>query len=135
MKLVRAWLVPFTLVAGGIIIGIVVASDMGWLPTGTAGPEPIPNPIVRPVATAPQLPMAGGSGKNFVEIAKSVKPAVVNIAATRSGKSGENPHGSPLDDPFFRKFFGDEFFKGVMPLSESQKSGARGPGSLWKPMG
>jgi hypothetical protein len=25
MKLVRAWLVPFTLVAGGIIIGIVVA--------------------------------------------------------------------------------------------------------------
>ena len=73
MKLVRAWLVPCTLVAGGIIIGIVVASDMGWLPTGTAGPEPIPNPIVRPVATAPQLPMMGGSGKNFVEIAKSVK--------------------------------------------------------------
>jgi serine protease Do len=111
MKLDRAWLVPFTLVAGGIIIGIVVASDMGWLPTGTAGPEPIPNPIVRPVATAPQLPMAGGSGKNFVELAKLVKPAVVNIAATRSGRSGEGPHGSPLDDPFFRKFFGDEFFK------------------------
>ena len=111
MKLVRAWLVPVTLVTGGIIIGIVVASNMGWLPTGTAGPEPIPNPIARPVATAPQLPMAGGSGKNFVEIAKSVKPAVVNIAATRSGKPGENPHGSPLDDPFFRKFFGDEFFK------------------------
>jgi serine protease Do len=111
MKLVRAWLVPFTLVIGGIIIGILVASDMGWLPTGTAGPEPIPNPIVRPVATAPQLPMIGGGGKNFVEIAKSVKPAVVNIAATRSGKSGESPHGAPLDDPFFRKFFGDEFFK------------------------
>jgi serine protease Do len=111
MKLVRAWLVPFTLVAGGIIIGIMVASDMGWLPIGTAGPEPIPNPIIRPVATAPQLPMAGGSGKNFVEIAKSVKPAVVNIAATRSGKPGESPHGAPLDDPFFRKFFGDEFFK------------------------
>ena len=36
MKLVRAWLVPFALVTGGIIIGIVVASDMGWLPTGTA---------------------------------------------------------------------------------------------------
>ena len=89
MKLVRAWLVPFTLVAGGVIIGIVVASNMGWLPTGTAGPDPIPNPIARPVATAPQLPMAGGSGKNFVEIAKSVKPAVVNIAATRSGKAGD----------------------------------------------
>src|SRR5580765_7343916 len=103
MKLVRAWLVPCILVTGGIIIGIVVASNMGWLPSGTAGPEPVPSPIIRPVATAPQPPRAGGSGKNFVEIAKSVKPAVVNIAATRSGKSGENPHGAPLDDPFFRK--------------------------------
>ena len=62
MKLVRAWLVPSTLLTIGIVIGIVVASDMGWLPTGTAGPEPIPNPIARPVATAPQLPVTGGDG-------------------------------------------------------------------------
>src|SRR6476620_9534013 len=123
MKLVRAWLIPFTLVSGGIIIGIVVVSNMGWLPTGTAGPEPIPSPIVRPVATAPQVPMAGGTGKNFVEIAKSVKPAVVNIAATRSGKSGESPHGSPLDDPFFRKFFGDEFFRRDAPQREPRERG------------
>ena len=66
MKLVRAWLIPFTLVSGGIIIGIAVASNMGWLPTGTAGPEPIPSPIVRPVATAPQLPMAGGEDRKSV---------------------------------------------------------------------
>jgi len=123
MKLVRTWLVPCILVTGGIIIGIVVASNMGWLPSGTAGPEPIPSPIIRPVATAPQPPMAGGSGKNFVEIAKSVKPAVVNIAATRSGKSGESPHGSPLDDPFFRKFFGDEFFKRDAPQREPRERG------------
>ncbi|RPH80342.1 MAG: DegQ family serine endoprotease [Nitrospiraceae bacterium] len=127
MKLVRAGLVPLALVTGGIIIGIVVASNMGWLPTGTAGPEPTPNPIpnsiARPVATAPQLPMGGGSGKNFVDIAKSVKPAVVNIAATRSGKSGEGPHGSPLDDPFFRKFFGDEFFKREGPQREPKERG------------
>jgi serine protease Do len=123
MKLVRAWLVPCILVTGGIIIGIVVASNMGWLPSGTAGPEPVPSPIIRPVATAPQPPMAGGSGKNFVEIAKSVKPAVVNIAASRSGKSGEGPHGSPLDDPFFRKFFGDEFFKRDAPQREPRERG------------
>ena len=123
MKLVRAGLIPVVLVTGGIIIGIVVASKMDWLPSGTAGPEPIPSPIVRPVATAPQPPMAGGSGKNFVEIAKSVKPAVVNIAASRSGKSGEGPHGSPLDDPFFRKFFGDEFFKRDAPQREPRERG------------
>jgi serine protease Do len=125
MKLVRAGLIPLALVTGGIIIGIVVASNMGWLPTGTAGPEPIPSPIVRPVATAPQPPMtgAGGSGKNFVEIAKSVKPAVVNISATRSGKFGEGPHGSPHEDPFFRKFFGDEFFKRDAPQREPKERG------------
>ena len=125
MKLVRSGLVPLALVTGGIIIGIVVASNMDWLPSGTAGPEPIPNPIVRPVATAPQLPMGGGGGnaKNFVEIAKSVKPAVVNIAATRSGKSGDSPHGSPLDDPFFRKFFGDELFKRDAPQREPKERG------------
>ena len=123
MKLVRAWLVPVTLVTVGIVIGIVVASDMGWLPTGTAGPELTPDPIVRPVATAPQLPMAGGSGKNFVEIAKSVKPAVVNIAAMRNGKSGEGPQSSPLDDPFFRKFFGEEFFKRDAPQREPKERG------------
>ena len=123
MKLVRSGLVPLALVTGGIIIGIVVASNMDWLPSGTAGPEPIPSPIVRPVATAPQLPMGGGSAKNFVEIAKSVKPAVVNIAATRSGKSGDSPHGSPLDDPFFRKFFGDELFKRDAPQREPKERG------------
>jgi serine protease Do len=123
MKLGRAWLVPVTLVVVGIVIGIVVASDMGWLPTGTAGPNLTPDPIVRPVATAPQLPMAGGSGKNFVEIAKSVKPGVVNIAATRNGKSGEGPQSSPLDDPFFRKFFGEEFFKRDAPQREPKERG------------
>src|SRR3989338_4685635 len=91
MKSRRPWVVPFTLIAVGIVIGFVVASDMGWLPSGTAGPEPVPAPLARPVATAPQLPMTGGNGKNFVEIAKSVKPAVVNIAATRTGKAGEGP--------------------------------------------
>jgi len=123
MKLVRAWLVPFTLVTGGIVIGVVIASNMGWLPTGSAGPEPVPTPIIRPVATAPQPPMGGGDGKNFVEIAKMVKPAVVNIAATRTGKSGDNPHGSPLDDPFFRKFFGDEFLKRDAPHREPKERG------------
>ena len=123
MKLVRAWLVPSILVTVGIVIGVVVASDMGWLPSGTAGPEPTPSPIARPVATAPQLPLGGGGGKNFVEIAKSVRPAVVNISATRTGKAGENPHGSPLDDPFFRKFFGDEFSKRDAPQREPKERG------------
>lgn len=132
MKSRRPWVVPFTLIAVGIVIGIVVASDMGWLPNGTAGPEPVLAPLARPVATAPQLPMSGGSGKNFVEIAKSVKPAVVNIAATRIGKAGEGPQGSPFDDPFFRRFFGDEL-KRDMPKERKEKG--QGSGVIVDPSG
>lgn len=133
MKSRRPWIVPFVLIAVGIVIGIVVASDMGWMPSGTAGPEPIPAPLARPVATVPQLPMSGGGGKNFVEIAKSVKPAVVNIAATRTGKAGEGSQGlSPFDDPFFRRFFGDEF-KRDMPKERKEKG--QGSGVIVDPSG
>ena len=134
MKQARSWLFPFVLVAVGVFIGIVVASDMGWLPTGTAGPDQIPNGVVRPIATAPQVPMAGGAAKNFVEIAKTVKPAVVNIAASRSGKSGDGPQSSPFDDPFFRRFFGDEFFKRDQPHRERKERG-QGSGVIVDPNG
>ena len=68
-------------------IGFVVASDLGWLPTGHAVPEMPGVPQAMPVATAPQPALPGMGGQSFVEIAKAVKPAVVNIYATKSGKS------------------------------------------------
>jgi len=93
------------LVSAGIVIGIVVASDLGWLPFGHAVPE-------APVPPAPAPPPAAvGTEQNFVQIAKAVKPAVVNIFTTRTGKGGDVPHAMPFDDPLFRRFFGDEFFK------------------------
>ncbi|HEU4684043.1 MAG TPA: DegQ family serine endoprotease [Nitrospira sp.] len=134
MRVSRAWIVGFVLVAIGMALGIVVASDLGWLPSGTAGPERTPDPIVRPITTAPQPPIALGNGKSFVEIAKLVKPAVVNIAATRSGKLGEGPHSSPFDDPFFRRFFGDEFFKRESPQRERKERG-QGSGVIVDPNG
>ena len=86
----RSWLVAATLLTAGIIIGFVVASDLGWLPNGHAVPDassvaPPPPPVARPVSTAPQ-PALAGSNQTFVDIAKSVKPAVVNIYATKSGR-------------------------------------------------
>ncbi|MDH5348837.1 MAG: hypothetical protein OEW13_13130, partial [Nitrospira sp.] len=94
-------MVAATLLTVGVIIGLVVASDLGWLPTGHAVPDsssiaPSP-PVARPVSTAPQPTLAGGS-QTFVEIAKSVKPAVVNIYATKSGRSGWSGT-TPFDDP------------------------------------
>jgi len=100
------WLVSGLLIGVGVLIGLVAASDLGWLPFGHAVPETSIRPA--PVAVPP---VAIGGDQNFVQIAKSVKPAVVNIFTTRTGKGGEGPHAMPFDDPFFRRFFGEEFFK------------------------
>lgn len=121
----RSWIVAATLLTAGIIIGFVVASDLGWLSTGHAVPDPssvAPSPTVaRPVSTAPQPTLADG-GQTFVDIAKAVKPAVVNIYATKSGRSGGSGL-TPFDDPLFRKFFGDEFFRKFEHPKERKERG------------
>src|SRR5262245_43284027 len=129
----RSWVVPALLVGIGIVVGVVVASDLGWLPSGTAGPEPKPGVSVQLVATASQSPITSGTVRNFVEIAKLVKPTVVNISATRSGRSGEGLQGSPFDDLFFRRFFGEEFFKRDPP--KERKERGQGSGVIVDPNG
>ncbi len=42
----------------------------------------------------------------MAEVADAVKPAIVNISTTRVEKISQNPF---YDDPFFRRFFGDQF--------------------------
>jgi serine protease Do len=121
----KSWVVTAALLTAGIIIGFVVASDLGWLSNGHAVPDSSsvapPPPIVRPVSTAPQ-PILGGGAQTFVDIAKSVKPAVVNIYATKSGR-GEGSGATPFDDPLFRKFFGDEFFRKFEHPKEKKERG------------
>lgn len=51
---------------------------------------------------------------SYSKVVKEVAPAVVNIFADRVVKSqGSSPL---LEDPFFRQFFGDEFFSGSSPM-------------------
>lgn len=100
------------LIGAGVVIGLAVASDLGWLPFGHAVPEPAaPShaPAPTPVAVPPSL--VPGSDQNFVRIAKAVTPAVVNISTMRQGRESGQGHSTPFDDPFFRRFFGDEFFR------------------------
>ena len=95
------------LVGVGVILGLVVASDLGWLPFGHAVPD-APT-ATKPVAVAPP---AAGSDRNFVEVAKAVTPTVVNISTTRISRLPEgHAGGAPFDDPSFKRFFGDELFR------------------------
>ncbi len=126
----RSWIVAATLLTAGMIIGFVVASDLNWFPTGHAVPDAPSVPIARPVATAPQPALPGGSGQTFVDIAKAVKPAVVNIYATKNTGRGEGPHATPFDDPFFRRFFGDEFFRKFEQQPKDRKERGLGSGVI-----
>jgi len=95
------------LVGVGVILGLVVASDLGWLPFGHAVPD-VPT-ATKPAAVAPP---AAGSDRNFVEVAKAVTPTVVNISTTRISRLPEgHAGGAPFDDPSFKRFFGDELFR------------------------
>ena len=105
-----SWIASGLLVAAGILIGLAIASDLGWLPFGHAVPESAAPS--QPAVPAPVVAGPAGSERNFVHVAKVVTPAVVNISTTmRGAKGGEAPHAMPFDDPFFRRFFGEEFFR------------------------
>ena len=47
-------------------------------------------------------------GQAMAEIAEAVKPAIVNISTTRTMKVQERVYPF-FNDPFFKKFFGDQF--------------------------
>ncbi|MCS6897011.1 MAG: hypothetical protein NZM29_03480, partial [Nitrospira sp.] len=98
-------LLGILLVGIGIVIGVVAVSEFGWMPFGHAVPEaPVARPAPSPSLVADLPPGPGVNGQSFVQIAKAVKPAVVNVFSTRTGR-GEAPHAMPFEDPFFRRFF------------------------------
>jgi Do/DeqQ family serine protease len=45
----------------------------------------------------------------FAEVADVARPAVVNISTTSTVTMKDNPFGNTFNDPFFRRFFGDQF--------------------------
>jgi serine protease Do len=126
-------LIGVLLIGIGILIGIVAASEFGWMPFGHAVPEA---PVVRQVPPVPPPaalpPGAEASGQGFVQIAKAVKPAVVNVFSTRTGR-GEAPHAMPFEDPFFRRFFGEEFFRRFEPPPRKERG--LGSGVIVQPDG
>jgi len=130
---VSPFLVGGLLVGAGILIGVVVASDLGWLPFGHAVPDSPVKPVPLAQTAVPTSASLSGD-RNFVSVAKAVKPAVVNIFTTRTTKGGEGPHAMPFDDPFFRRFFGEEFFR-RFEVPRERKERSLGSGVIVDPKG
>jgi len=87
-----------------------------------AGPQPAlalasdTPPVVK--VTTPLL----ASNETFIKVAKDAMASVVNISATKRAtmEGQKNPF---LDDPFFRRFFGEEFEKRFKQPRERQEQG------------
>lgn len=75
------------------------------------------------------MDMLSEIGQATAELVGAVRPAVVNISITKTVKTrgGANPF---LDDPFFRRFFGDQF-----RMPKERKSANLGSGVIVDPTG
>ena len=126
---VRSMVAGVFLVFAGIVVGVSVAPNWGTGPSKHAVGEP-PQPA--PAALSAQAPLAAhapaGNGQGFVQVVKAVTPAVVNIVSTRTDQGTQSPHGL-FDDPFFRRFFGEEFFRRFDEPRGGQGPRERGLGS------
>jgi serine protease Do len=72
--------------------------------------------------------LLGNLSDALAEVAEVVRPAVVNISTTTTIPATENPFGDMFNDPFFRRFFGDQFHH--PGLNRKQKSSALGSGVI-----
>ena len=101
----RIWFVVL-----GAIIGITISSQLFHLPVANAQSSAI---------SGDSIDLLTRTGRAMAEVTTAVKPAIVNISTTRTVKisGGMDPF---MDDPFFKKFFGDNFGRQKHP--KEQKS-------------
>lgn len=104
------------LLIAGICLGLGIAGDSSLLPGGQpqlkVSATPLSDSSPRPVLTGGlsfgQQDIQAQSG-TLIQVAKKARPAVVNISTTGPRKSQESFQSPFFDDPFFRRFFGEEF--------------------------
>ena len=86
-----------------------------------SGVEPVKPPVSRSAAEEAQRPKTGAVlsedqtallvriNESLSAVSEIVKPSVVNISTTTTVSMKESPFGDLFHDPFFKKFFGDQF--------------------------
>ncbi|OGI48607.1 MAG: hypothetical protein A2151_02665 [Candidatus Muproteobacteria bacterium RBG_16_65_34] len=97
----RVGVVAGVFLLAGVILGAVLSARMDWLPAAHSEPQEA------------KLPFNGATPPNFTTVVKAATPAVVNISTTRVVRApqGGGDMAPFMEDPFFRQFFGDEFFR------------------------
>lgn len=113
------WRVAVALLCGGTLF----VSGMNVLSSASDVAESPPSKITAQFTSVPSLegPL---SGQSFVPIAKLAKASVVNVSSVKKAKQEGQSFQSPFfDDPFFRRFFGEEFERRMPAPREFQQQG------------
>ncbi len=86
----------------GVVAGLIFSANYNFSPVAV-GASPEAAPLTGGVAAAP----------NFVPVVKAVTSAVVNVSTSRVVKASQGgaDMGPMMNDPVFRHFFGEEFFR------------------------
>ncbi len=111
------------LVLAGFVAGVILSARMDWIAPVHGGLVSVGSPV------SPRAP-----GQNFTDVVKAVTPAVVNISTTRVVKSTGEELSPRFDDPFFRRFFGDEFFR-RFGIPRERRQSSLGSGVIVDPTG
>lgn len=91
---------------------VVIQTAKAEAPTAATGP-------VASAAGSPSFP----ANETFIAVSKMARASVVNISSSRKVKNDGEAPTSPFDDPFFRRFFGDEPEKKFRQPKERQEQG------------
>ncbi len=101
------------LLAIGVIVGLVISSRLDLMTTITARSSQV---SPKSIETLSQLSDA------LSEVAGVAMPAIVNISTTRVVKQSEQNPFDFFDDPFFRRFFGDQSPHPNVPKEHKEQS-------------
>ena len=101
----------------GVILGLVIFSQ--FVPATVANAQ-------SSKISKDSIDLLTRTGRAMAEVTSAVKPAIVNISTTRTVKvaGGKDPF---MDDPFFKRFFGDNFHQ---KQPKEQKSVGLGSGVI-----
>src|SRR5512134_3828475 len=96
----------------GVFVGLVLSSHVGIMSTLPAKSQ----------ISSKTIDILTQLSEAQSEVAAAATPSVVNISTTRVIKSREEAPFDLFDDPFFRRFFGDQFPHPNIPKEHKEQS-------------
>ena len=105
-------MVGITFVMIGMILGLAISSNFNLQTPGNSQ---------EPKISQEAIDILSRSSRALAEVTAAVKPAVVNISTSKTIKSQGAPHPF-FNDPFFKRFFGDDFSPTQKPKDRKQSN-------------